>query len=472
MSGTDKGPARAALYCRMSVAEVGDLEKVDRQEADCRTVCERMGWDPSQVFVDNNRSAWQRNRSRPAWDSMLEGVREGRFDAIVVYHGDRLIRQPYDLELLLNLASEKGVRLASPTGTRNLDSADDRFILRIEAAQACRESDNTSRRVRRAKEARRTAGLVYMGRTRAFGRNADNSIREDEAEQIRDVFARLMAGEAQSALWREWVQRGVPTVRGGQWWYTTFRQMLRRADLAGLVSHKGEIVATATNIGPIVTREVWETVQSILDGTAAKHPGRPNARANKYLLTGFALCSGCGRGLGVGYTRGIARYRCTWPECPQPMSRNMTYVDEYVIAYTLERLSDAALWERIRGAKEAAAAADESVAADLEALEARRSMVLAQFAEDDSLSPAELSGVLRRLDERINGVRGRIASQYSSSVLEGLRGLDRAGWDALPLGRRRSVVQTLCDVRLLPTARRKGFDVDGVEIRDAEVEKH
>lgn len=466
MSGTDKGPARAALYCRMSVAEMGDLEKVDRQEADCRTVCDRMNWTPAQVFVDNNRSAWQRNRSRPAWDAMLEGVREGRFDAIVVYHGDRLIRQPYDLELLLNLASEKGIRLASPTGTRNLDSADDRFILRIEAAQACRESDNTSRRVRRAKEARRNAGLVYMGRTRAFGRNGDNSIRQDEAELIRDVFARLMAGEAQSALWREWVQREVPTVRGGQWWYTTFRQMLRRADLAGLVSYKGEIVGPATNIEAIVSREVWETVQSILDGTASRHPDRPPARANKYLLTGFGLCGGCGRGLGVGYTRGIARYRCTWPGCPQPMSRNMTYVDEYVIAYALERLGDDALWERIRTAKAADAAADQGVAADLEALEARRRMVLAQFAEDDTLSPAELSGVLRRLDERIDGVRSRISSTYSSSVLEGLRGLDRTGWDALPLGRQRSVVQALCAVRLLPTPRRKGFDKDAVEIKD------
>src|SRR5579859_3076293 len=209
MWNPDNGPVRAALYCRMSVADMGDVEKVERQEEDCRQVCERMGWEPAEAFVDNNRSAWQINRKRPRWDAMLEGVADGRFDAIVVYHGDRLIRQPFDLEKLLSLASERGIRLASPTGTKNLDSADDRFVLRIEAAQACRESDNISRRTRRAKQARREQGVATLGRTRAFGREADGSICEAEAAAIRDVFARLVAGETKSSLWKEWVRLGV-----------------------------------------------------------------------------------------------------------------------------------------------------------------------------------------------------------------------------------------------------------------------
>lgn len=452
----------------MSVAEVGDLEKVERQEADCRTVCDRMGWMPMQTFVDNNKSAWQRNRLRPAWDAMLEGVREGRFDAIVIYHGDRLIRQPWDLELLLNLASEKGIRLASPTGTRNLDNPDDRFILRIEAAQACRESDNTSRRVRRAKEARRAAGLIYMGRTRAFGRNEDGTIREAEAMEIRDVFSRLMAGEAQSALWREWVRRGIPTVRGGQWWYTTFRQMLRRADLAGLVSYKGAVVAQATNVEPIVTREGWESVQAILNNTGALHPDRPASRANKYLLTGIAVCSGCDEGLGVGYTRGIARYRCTWPGCERPTSRNMSYVDEYVIGNALRRLADDRIWARIAAARAVASVGEAGAVVELETLEARKAQAAAEFADDDEMDPALLRSMLRRLDERIASARARLGMVQAASVLEGLRNLDRPGWDALALGRRRSVVQELLTVALLPTGHRHGFDERSVAVADAE----
>ncbi|KAB1141601.1 hypothetical protein F7R91_31780 [Streptomyces luteolifulvus] len=54
------------------------------------------------------------------------------------------MRQPFDLERLLSVAESRGIRIASPSGARDLDNPDDRFILRIEVAQACRESDNTS----------------------------------------------------------------------------------------------------------------------------------------------------------------------------------------------------------------------------------------------------------------------------------------------------------------------------------------
>src|SRR3954462_2081666 len=117
MSNTDKGRRlRVAIYCRISLARHGDTVKVERQEEDCRALCDRLGWDAVEVFVDPNRSAWLRNRKRPGWDAMLQDIGAGRFDAIVVYHGDRLIRQPWDLEMLLRIADEKGIRLASPTG--------------------------------------------------------------------------------------------------------------------------------------------------------------------------------------------------------------------------------------------------------------------------------------------------------------------------------------------------------------------
>src|SRR5579859_7273863 len=114
MLGSDSGQVRAAIYCRISPIPDSD-ERLERQESDCRTLCERLEWQVVRVFVDPKRSAWQRSRKRPAWDAMLQGVQDGTYDAIVVYHGDRLIRQPWDLEMLLSLASEKGVRLASPT---------------------------------------------------------------------------------------------------------------------------------------------------------------------------------------------------------------------------------------------------------------------------------------------------------------------------------------------------------------------
>jgi len=457
---------RAAIYCRISPTKENKEEKLERQEADSRAVCDRNGWLVEGVFIDPSRSAWMRNRKRPGWDQMLEGVRDGEFDAIVIYHGDRLIRQPWDLELLLSLASEKGIRLASPTGARNLDNADDRFILRIEAAQACKASDDTSRRVKRAKSSLREQGIATLGRTRAFGRELDGSIIEAEAELIRDVFERIIAGEPVASLWHEWSFDGVPAVKAAQWRYGSFRQMLQRPDLAGLVAYQGKPVGEATNLRAIVGREQWDAVQTILGNTAAKYDRQPRPR--KHLLSGIAVCSGCDQTVNANATvSGVMRYRCIWPACPRPTSRNMTLLDEYVIGNVLRRLADDRVWERIAANRAAAADDGGRARADLEALRARREQVAEEFADDDEMDPALLRKMLARLDERIGQAQARLGGNRASSVLDGLQNLDRPGWDGLALGRRRSVVRELVTVKLFPSAKGPSFDVKSVEVLDA-----
>jgi hypothetical protein len=120
---------------------------VDRQERLCREVAERLGLVivPGCVFVDNNRSAWQRNHCRPGWDGLLEAIRAGRVAHVLVYHPDRLMRQPRDLEELLTLSDEHDITLHGQANYRDLSDADDRFFLRIEVAHACRSSDDTTR---------------------------------------------------------------------------------------------------------------------------------------------------------------------------------------------------------------------------------------------------------------------------------------------------------------------------------------
>ncbi|MEU4496025.1 recombinase family protein [Streptomyces sp. NPDC023998] len=77
-----------------------DQTGVERQERICRDVAERLGLivDEDQVFVDNNRSAWQRKRKRPGWEALLAEANQGRIRHVLTYHPDRLMRQPRDLE--------------------------------------------------------------------------------------------------------------------------------------------------------------------------------------------------------------------------------------------------------------------------------------------------------------------------------------------------------------------------------------
>ncbi len=111
-----------------------------------------------RVFIDNNRSAWQRNRKRAGWDALLEAIERGELQHVIAYHPDRLMRQPADLEELLRIADEHRITLHGHAGGRNLADPDDRFILRIEVAHACRSSDDTSRRIKDKMDERARTG--------------------------------------------------------------------------------------------------------------------------------------------------------------------------------------------------------------------------------------------------------------------------------------------------------------------------
>src|SRR5215472_3945039 len=146
----------AGIYCRLSLARFGDTTKVDDQERICREVAAARGWQIARipgwpdtgnhgVWKDNNKSAWRIGVRRRGWEAMLAAVEAGQLRNLIVYHGDRMVRQPYDLEVLIRLAG-RGMTITSPTGTRRLDVPEDVAILGILANMARLESENISRR--------------------------------------------------------------------------------------------------------------------------------------------------------------------------------------------------------------------------------------------------------------------------------------------------------------------------------------
>jgi DNA invertase Pin-like site-specific DNA recombinase len=469
MSRPEAVPAvRAAIYCRISLAKHGDTIKVDDQEKLCRQVAAQRGWRvyDSHVFKDPNRSAWQRNRRRPAWNAMLDAVNDGEVDAIIVYHGDRLIRQPWDLELLLRLADDKGIRLASPTGERNLDNADDRFILRIEAAQACRESDNTSRRTRRHYQRQAEQGLVRLGGRggRAFGFEPDGlTIRRADAEAVRWAAERVLDGDPIGVICRALNARGVRTTAGNEWGHGALKKLLLRPRLAGLLPERHGLAPAAWPA--ILDRGTWESVRAVLQGKAGAFGYASNAR--RYLLTGLAACGSCDRPLAIRHStrsESLRGYGCINPACPRKVHRNVRHLDGYVSGLVVGLLNDA----EVRASMAVESAPD--LAGKLAALEDRRELLLAAFAEDDEAGPEVIRGTIGPLSRRIEALRAEVARSRASHALDDLWGIDRDGWYRLSavaggLAKQRAAVAGLVRVTVFPNVRRgPGFDPSTVRV--------
>lgn len=455
---------RAGIYCRLSLARMGDTTNVDDQERRCRQLCEQRGWEVAEVYADNSRSAWQPNRKRPGWDKMLADIDAGRLDAIVVYHGDRLMRRPEDLGTLLGVARIKGIKLASLIGDRDLSNPDDEYILWIEAAGFGRASADTSRRMKRDIERRRRAGIANSGGRggRPFG-FATDGITHIPAETaiVREVTARALAGESVRHVATDLAARGITTTAGKPMHPLAVRRMLALPRYAGLMPDG----VSAAAWEPVVSREDWETAQALVSGRAS--PLAPGHNARRYLLSGIARCGACGGPMQVlpSYTSRMgkviaARYGCLAPGC-RKVFRNLERLDLYVTVRTAARLSDPHNPPgRIPSAP--------GLAAELRALAEERTAIEAAITDHTKGRLHLLLGRLDSVDARLTQLRELAGDNARSRLLHSHAGISRQEFDGLPLATRRALVSACFTITILPSSKRgPGFRTEDVRLAPA-----
>lgn len=469
---------RAAVYTRMSRADMDDQTKVADQERICRELAARKGWDVAGVYPDNNRSAWQRDRKRPGWDAMLADVEAGKVSAIIVYHGDRLIRQPRDLEDLIDLARGKGIRLASPAGERDLDSGDDQFVLSIEAAMARRESANISRRQKARYERDRLAGKVMAQGPggRRLGYRSDGvtlappdrcvvvtRAAESEADVIREMCARTLAGDSAGAIMAGLQERGWRTPAGNRIDRASVRRILSNPRYVGLMPD-GE---TRAAWPAILGREDWEAARAIVAARAARYPSG-GQRTAAWLLSGIARCC-CGAPMVIAHvsSRGYRTrvYACRARDsggCGK-VYRGQEHLDAHVSAYVAARLGD----DRNPAARRPA---DPGRAAEWRALEAQRAEVDA-LLDDYRASAGRTAKLMRQLDQidaRMTQLRELAGASARDRLLRQYQGITLPEFRALPLDVRRALARATASVTVLPASRRgPGFRPQDVRLEPA-----
>jgi len=462
-------PLRGGIYCRLSLAIMGDTTNVDDQEQICRKILPKDAVVAAEhVYKDNSKSAWRRDRRRPAWDAMVAAVERGELDVLVVYHGDRLVRQPRDLEDLLDISEAKGIKLLSPTGQYNLDDPDHQMMLRWLAARAKNEVDHISRRTKEGHRRRRDKGIVRSGGRggRPYGFDTDQvTARPDEVALLRECADRLLRGEGAGVIARDWNSRGLRTVTGGDWAHGTIKKMMLRPRMAGLMPDGVSKAAWAPVLDddPVRAVEKWEAVCAVLDNRAARFAHyATNARA--HLLSGISTCGPCEQPHVIRHSaRGkqLMGYGCNVPGC-RKTHRAKEYLDGYVIGHVLELLNDDRYLADLQTSD------DSGLAGEISALEARRTQAeqqLVNLVDNPHVKPELLAASLENFDTRIAELRSRIALSSRRRLLLEHAGLDLAGWEELPLQTQRALIAASYRVVVWPVQRKgPGFDPDTIEL--------
>ncbi len=80
----DPKQPRVGVYARISDDRDGQQTATARQMEDCRTFAERSGWEVADVFEDVDISAFSTKAKRPEFLRMLESLRTGNLDGVLV----------------------------------------------------------------------------------------------------------------------------------------------------------------------------------------------------------------------------------------------------------------------------------------------------------------------------------------------------------------------------------------------------
>ena len=171
-----------------------------------------LGLQEGKVLVDPGRSAWNPGVKRPAWDELMDRLERGVSGGVIVFDLERFTRQPKDGERMIDLAA-RGLLVLDSESEYDLRTPNGKKAFRDGINAAAYYSDRLSDQDRRGKKLKAMAGKPN-GSQRPFGFEADLvTIREEEAEVIRELTRRFLSGEPQNALVADLNERGVLTSR-------------------------------------------------------------------------------------------------------------------------------------------------------------------------------------------------------------------------------------------------------------------
>lgn len=446
-------PERAAIYVRISDDRDRDAEGVGRQSRDAHAHAKRLGWHVTEVFTENDTSAFKRKMVllpngerayrvvRPEFRRMLDLIDAGAIDGLIAYHLDRVARDPRDLEDLIDVVERTRVPVESVTGSLRLATDADITMARIGVAIANQASRDSSRRIKRKHEELAEQGKYAGGGARRYGYERDGvTINAREAENIRWAAARVLEGMSVSAVGRELDAQGARPVKAARWSSRTLGDLLTSPRIAGLRVHRGEVVGTA-EWPAIVDQETHEALVATIR-SRARGLTQPALKrwCNQLLFCG--LCGTALSGNSAATSKAKYRYWCdplrggcggiaiSGPGVEAEVERQvLEYLRSPAVLKALGAASSDARLPRVRSD----IADDEAQLKDLSRLWAEKRITLGEYAE-----------ARRIIEERLESARKVLRSVTPGSVRPILSSPNvEDAWHELTPPAKRDLVRTL-----------------------------
>ncbi|MCM3444508.1 recombinase family protein [Metabacillus halosaccharovorans] len=311
---------KIAGYIRVSTNNEGQKESPENQKQMILEYIEENHCDLYDFYTDVQTGTTDK---REGLKRLIQDAENKEFDVIVAKELSRLGRNVELLYQLKRVAETKGVRLITLDGKVDTQDFSKQAMFGLYAWIYESESQRISDRIKSVYHMKYKSGK-FMGSIPPYGYKLHKGqllLRNDyTVDIVREIFDKYLEGWGHDKIARYLTNRDIPTpsklikkASAGLYWQgSTVKKILKNPHYVGDLVQGRETTMNVTNKtrkvndqsewitisdahDPIISREVFEQVQKLLEQKARR--GRGGTRKSKHLFTNMAYCSECGNGM-------------------------------------------------------------------------------------------------------------------------------------------------------------------------------
>jgi site-specific DNA recombinase len=287
------------VYPRVSTEDQSRFGfSLDEQEESLKRLCEWKGYKIYKIYREEGVSA--KSMNRPKFQEMIQDMKDGKINKILVYKLDRLTRSIQDLETICKLLEEYKCDLESECEEINTSTPTGVFFMRMTTILAQLEIERTSERTK--------FGLMGAAKKGHFSGKAPIGYRkinkklvidEVESEVVKDIFKSYLSGQSVCTITKRLNEKNA---LNRNWRTTTIDRMLSNYIYSGNYQHRKRIQNEETilleDVCPaIIDKHDFELVQKQKEKNLKNY-----IRKQTYVYMQRIVCSKCNKIMGGSST--------------------------------------------------------------------------------------------------------------------------------------------------------------------------
>ncbi|MFP3918341.1 recombinase family protein [Lysinibacillus telephonicus] len=308
-------------YVRVSTEEQLKGYSLEFQAEEIRKYAEQNGFEIVDIYEERGESAKDIHRTQ--YQQMIKDLYNNKFEVILVWKVDRIVRNLLDLMQLIQELNNKDKRLViTSTGSDSAKEQDDLFFI-FQGYFSSLERKKILERTYMGMKKRAEKGLYNGGRVYGYDNiNKMLAVNKFEGQIVQEIFELRAQGKGYKYIALQLNARGIKTKQNRAFSINIVKQIVNNELYIGLIkwgeysdwsekrrSGKTTPLIVGGKHEAIISKEMWDKVQEVNRKYKEKKLVNRKVKGD-LLLTGILRCPACGHGMVMHKSKGLYYYMC------------------------------------------------------------------------------------------------------------------------------------------------------------------